>query len=150
MADGHNGAVLGERIAALESQLNEIASREDKAEADRQRKWEVLNDLRDEVRTVSGQQALITDRLNAVGQMADVARDFVAAARDIPTRADVNLLTTALHETNLELAKLETEFKIVKAARDASANRMWVVITGALLAGLSALLGVIVNWVTKH
>lgn len=143
-------AALGERIAALEAQ-------EERAAEDRHRKWEVLNEVRDKVESVSsgmqsiaGQQALITDRLNAMGQMVQVARDFIDAERNIPTRAEFAGLKDEIHAANLATSELRTEFRLVKESRDASVSRMWTVITGALIAGIGSAVGLVVTWITKH
>lgn len=141
---------LGERIAAIEAQIAELGAREDRAAEDRERKWDALTSIRDEVKTVSAQQTLMNSRIEAIGQMAQVAKDFVAAAREIPTRTDFNALKEESHATNLRLAELQTEFKIVKAQRDVSASRMWTMISGSFLAGISALLGLVATWLTKH
>lgn len=142
---------LGERIAALEAQMAEFTAREDKAAEDRHRKWEALNSLRDEVKAIGAQQALIVSRMEAIGQMAQVAKDFVAAAREIPTRDDFGRLIAENHQTAIQLAELRTQFVMVKTDRDASIDRMWKVTIGALGTGLSSLLGLVVTWLsTRH
>lgn len=77
---------LGERIAAIEAQIAELGAREDRAAEDRERKWDALTSIRDEMKTVSAQQTLMNSRIEAIGQMAQVAKDFVAAARLTPPR----------------------------------------------------------------
>ena len=143
-------AALGERIARLEARIAELNEREDSAAEDRKHKWEVLSALRDEIKVVSGQQALIVERLNSMGQMAKVASDFVAAAREIPTRADYAGLRDDLHELAIEHRELRTEFRSAKKDRDDAVTRMWAFISGAILLGLSGVAGVIATWVGKH
>lgn len=141
---------LGERFASLESKVTEISAREENAAKDRHRAWEMLSLLRDEVKFVSAQQQGIVSRLESVGQMAQVAKDFVAAAREIPTRTEFALLKNDVHTTDIKLAQLTTEFNMVKEARDATVNRMWAVISTSLATGIISAFGWIVNFMGKH
>lgn len=143
-------SLLGERIASLEAKIADLGSREDHASEERQRNSEILSSLRNEVKAVSSQQQLISSRIEAIGQMAQVAKDFVAAAREIPTRADFSALKDESHATNIRLTELRTEFRLAKEARDASVTRMWAVITGALATGVSSFIGLIMTWASKH
>lgn len=141
---------LGERIAALEAQVAESNARDRDAAEDRERKWDALNAIREKVDAVSTQQTLMNSRIESIGQMAQVAKDFVAAAREIPTRSDFTSLKDESHATNIRLAELSKEFTLVKEARDATVSRMWAVITGALTTGVSALIGVVMTWASRH
>lgn len=142
--------LLGERIASLEAKLSEHNAREDHASEERQRNAEILSSLRDEVKAVASQQQLLVQRIEAIGQMHQVAKDFVSAAKDLPTRAEHDLLRDKIHLADIRFATLQTEFDMVKRQRDESAKRMWQFIIGALGTGLTALIGFVFQLVTKH
>lgn len=133
---------LPSRLAVLESTVEEIRRRTEKADEDRERSAAVLTKM-------AAQQELIVERMNAIGAMTKVASDFIAAVREVPTRADYEKLTAEMHEANIRFARLETEFGGEKGAREMSATRMWGVISGTLLLVVGTFLTAVTNWL-KH
>lgn len=135
-------ADLPSRLAVLENTVEEIRRRAEKAEEDRERSGAVLTKM-------AAQQELIVERMNAIGAMTKVASDFIAAVREVPTRADYEKLMAEMHEANVRFAKLSTEFDSEKDLREKSSQRIWQVITGTILLVVGAITAAVTS-LLKH
>lgn len=135
-------ADLPSRLAVLEHTVEEIRRRAEKAEEDRERSGAVLTKM-------AAQQELIVERMNAIGAMTKVASDFIAAVREVPTRADYEKLMAEMHEANVRFAKLSTEFDSEKDLREKSSQRIWQVITGTILLVVGAITAAVTS-LLKH
>ncbi|MCB1533582.1 MAG: hypothetical protein KDJ44_02380 [Rhodoblastus sp.] len=135
-------ADLPSRLAVLEHTVEEIRRHAEKAEEDRERSGAVLTKM-------AAQQELIVERMNAIGAMTKVASDFIAAVREVPTRADYEKLMAEMHEANVRFAKLSTEFDSEKDLREKSSQRIWQVITGTILLVVGAITAAVTS-LLKH
>lgn len=137
-----DSAAPGERIAALEAQIADLRDREEQAAEERRRNSETLNQI-------AAQLPLIRERVEAIGAMTQIAKDFLTAAGSLPKREEYKNLQDRIHLADLELAKLQTEFALAKANSATASNRIWGAISLVGGAALSALGGLIVGWF-KH